>query len=332
MIEQVGGLAPAVDLSYLAVHPSAQSLYAVGGKGAGLVYAWRWSDGGLQPLADDAIPSASGGDLPCHALVHPSGEWLFVANYSSGTVAALAIARDGRLGDAVVTDLPEGSGPVEDRQEASHPHQLQVSPDGRHVVVADLGTDSVLSYRFDPGTASMSLAWRNAMVGGSGPRHICFGPDNRAYLSNELSSSLSTARYHPNTGQLEIGEGIAATMTEMVARSSFDATPPSGTLINYPSDIQIGPTGNHVYIANRNARTISVFALDAGPTRLVNEIPAAGSWPMSLCFVGNHLYVANRDSDTMNVFLVDQQTGVPRVIATIASKSRPVCVVGNFPT
>jgi 6-phosphogluconolactonase len=50
----------------------------------------------------------SGGAGPTYVSIHPSGRFLFVANYFGGSVAALPILADGRLGAATDVKKPTG--------------------------------------------------------------------------------------------------------------------------------------------------------------------------------------------------------------------------------
>src|SRR5258706_2244215 len=88
--------------SFLALHPKRQFLYAVGevssvdGKPTGSVSAFSM-DGrtGKLTLLNHQSSAGSG---PCHLAVDPTGKCLLVANYGSGSVAALPISEDGKLG------------------------------------------------------------------------------------------------------------------------------------------------------------------------------------------------------------------------------------------
>ena len=78
--------------SFLAVHPTAPVLYAVGETAPGTVACLDLApDGALRERAR----VASGGDHPCHALVHPDGRALYVTDYSTGEVAVLPLDADG---------------------------------------------------------------------------------------------------------------------------------------------------------------------------------------------------------------------------------------------
>lgn len=94
----------------------------------------------------------TGGADPCHVL--PVGDAVWVANYSSGTAAVTSLTD--LLGGAdaspgTTLDPPEllshpGSGPVTDRQDESHCHQVTATPWGT-ILVSDLGTDRLDEYK-----------------------------------------------------------------------------------------------------------------------------------------------------------------------------------------
>ena len=90
--------------SFLALHPDGHFLYAVGevdnanGKPTGTVSAFSLDRGtGKLTLLNQ---QASGGGGPCHLSVDATGKCLLVANYGSGSIAALPIHADGSLGEA----------------------------------------------------------------------------------------------------------------------------------------------------------------------------------------------------------------------------------------
>ena len=84
---------------YLAFHPSGKYLYAIneGPVGRVVAFAVNPSTGALTTLNS----ASSGGSGAAHLSVHKSGNWVLVANYASGHVAALPILPDGKLGAPV---------------------------------------------------------------------------------------------------------------------------------------------------------------------------------------------------------------------------------------
>lgn len=66
-----------------------------------------------------------------------------------------------------------GVGPVGDRQEASHPHQ--VGGDilvGKELLIPDLGSDKVWKLSRDAGTSAWQVAGEIPVPKGKGPRHL----------------------------------------------------------------------------------------------------------------------------------------------------------------
>jgi 6-phosphogluconolactonase len=85
------------------------------------------------------------------------GDYLLVANYTSGTVAAFPILPDGKLGEDVDMVKDAGPrGPDKKRQEGPHAHWVQVSEHNHYAYVADLGLDRILIYKFDEAKGSLT--------------------------------------------------------------------------------------------------------------------------------------------------------------------------------
>src|SRR5208283_4284850 len=200
--------------SFLAVHPNQRFLYAVGeldsssGRRAEAVCAFSIdaSTGKLTLLNQQS----SGGSGPCYVSVDSSGRWVFTANYGSGSVEALPVKADGKLGKPAVQIQHQGSSANPQRQEGPHAHFITADPANRYVLACDLGLDKVLVYRFGetaPQTAPVLAAndppWV-AIKPGLGPRHLAFHPNGRfVYLISELGSALTAFAYDANRGELK---------------------------------------------------------------------------------------------------------------------------------
>ena len=188
--------------SFLALHPNRRFLYAVGeisdfeGKRTGAVSAFRIepSTGRLELLNQQS----SGGGGPCHVAVDRTGRNVLVANYGGGSVSALPIGDDGKLGSATAFVQHQGSSVDPRRQKGPHAHSINLDPANRFAFVADLGLDKIMVYRFDAAAGTLTPhnpAWA-AVAPGSGPRHFAFHPSGKfAYVINEIESSLTAFRY-----------------------------------------------------------------------------------------------------------------------------------------
>jgi 6-phosphogluconolactonase (cycloisomerase 2 family) len=293
---------PVDDPSYVAYDAERGVVHAVVEQNEGRVASAFFSprSGGNDVVSG----TASGGADPCHLAIHPLGTHLFVANYSSGSVAVFPIGEDGRVTAAEPSQLlqHEGSGPRADRQEGPHAHMTAVSPDGRFVLCVDLGTDRVYSYEFNIAEGELTLGSTTELPPGSGPRHLAFHGSGRfAYVLNELASTVVVCAYSEADGTLVPGQ---------VLSSRADAASTGG---NWPAAIRVGAGDRFVYAANRIDDTIAVFAVGADGAALspVEVVPCGGSWPRDIVLSpdGGLLFSANQKSDSITVFWVDATSG-----------------------
>ena len=116
--------ATTVDPSFLAVHPNGKFLYAVNEAGkASLVSAFAIDHSSGSLMALNQVPAL--GEDPCYITFDRTGKYVFVANYTSGTIAVFPIQQDGKLGTqtALVTNAGT-AGPNKERQEGPHAHWI----------------------------------------------------------------------------------------------------------------------------------------------------------------------------------------------------------------
>jgi 6-phosphogluconolactonase len=87
------------------------------------------------------------GDDPCHIQSDPTGKYLVITNYSSGSFIVYEL--NNHIPIKVHSFIVhEGKGNNPDRQAGPHPHTTLFSTDGNILFVADLGTDWIYYYRF----------------------------------------------------------------------------------------------------------------------------------------------------------------------------------------
>src|SRR5699024_11385455 len=89
-----------------------------------------WRQGATDCALRRTSSVSSGGAGPCHLLVHPQGQWLYVANYIDGSLGAIELTEAGDLGDEVLRYAHRGAGPVAGRQDGPHAHFCMISPGG----------------------------------------------------------------------------------------------------------------------------------------------------------------------------------------------------------
>jgi len=312
--------------SFLAVHPNGRFLYAAnesepdnipGKPNSVSAFAIDAATGKLQLLNK----VSSRGQGPCHVSIDKTGKTLLVANYGSGSVAAIAIGADGRLGESTAFDQHQGKSVDPNRQTGPHAHFILPSPDNRFVLTADLGLDQVLVYRFDPRTGSLvpNKPAFGRLRPGSGPRHLAFNPNGKyAYVNGEMSSTISTFAYEPSKG----------TLTEIQTLSTL---PQGFTGNNSTAEVQVDKAGRFLYVSNRGHNSIAQFSIDAhsGKLTAVAHVASGGRTPrfFTLDPTGGYLLAGNQDSSTVGVFNVDPSSGKPSLRQTLTDVPEPVSIV-----
>jgi 6-phosphogluconolactonase len=237
--------------------------------------------------------------------VDASGKFLFVANYSGGSVKSFLVNSNGSIGDDGAFIQHHGSSVNTNRQTSPHAHWIAADPGGRFALACDLGTDRVMIYTLN--STNAALAVQNPLSAsappGSGPRHLAFSRDGKfAYVVNEILCTVSTYAWDAAKGTLELLETISALPKDVPAQTTFTA-----------AEIVVRADGKFVYATVRGHESISAFAVDAKTGRLtfVENVSAKGKVPRGLGVdpSGRWLIVANQKTDNAVVFGLDAVTG-----------------------
>jgi 6-phosphogluconolactonase len=312
--------------SFVAVHPNGRYLYATneheGNDPPGVdntisAFAIDRTTGGLRFLNK----VSSRGEGPNHISIDRTGRTLLAANFRNGTVAALPIRRDGRLGEAASTHQHHGASVHPVRQKGPHAHFIAPSPDNRFALSVDLGVDQVIVYRLDPARAILT---RNEhavarLKPGTQPRHLAFHPTAKyVYVNGEASSTISVFTYDART----------AAMSEIQTVSTL---PAGFSGASTTAEVQVDPAGRFVYVSNRGHDSLAIFGIDrtSGKLSLVDHVPTGGRTPRHFTFdpSGNFLFVGNQGSNNVAVFGVDTKTGRLTPAQVLDDVPEPACIV-----
>lgn len=322
--------------SCLAINASGSTLYSanetdrVGENKEGTVSAFAIdrSDGHLT-LRNTV---SAGGAGPTYISIHPSGRFLFVANYFGGSVAVLPILSDGRLGDATdirndagklgptkATNAPPGSFAFSGH-DRTHAHMIQADPTGRFVLHVDLGLDLIFVWKFDEnkGVLTPNDPFSVSLPAGDGPRHFHFHPNGRWFYSiQEEGSTIVLFDYDTATGQL-------------ASRQTISTLPPGFAGSNFCSEILVSSDGKFVYAGNRLHDSIGIFAVGPnGDLTFLEEEWTRGNYPRSFSFdpTGRFLTCCNQRADNVAIFEVNRTTGSLKFTGHYAPVGNPSCVV-----
>ncbi|MBN9059171.1 MAG: lactonase family protein [Rhizobiales bacterium] len=246
------------------------------------------------------------GSITAHSSLDRAARFVLVANYMgmpeserpNQSVVVFPRRADGDLDLATASAAHPGHGPDAGRQDRSHAHCVQATPDNRHIVVSDLGIDRLVSYRFDAETGAITKVGETELPPGSGPRHFAFHPAKAfAYVVNELASTVASLSFDAESGGFTVLD-VAPTLDD--------------TTGNHCSEIKLGPDGRFLYVANRGDDSLSIFAIgEDGIARRREAVPSGGKTPRHFAFSpdGRLLAVANQDSDVVTLFAVDPADG-----------------------
>lgn len=305
--------------SFLAVAPNQRFVYAANENSPGTISAFSIdkTTGHLKLL--NAVSSRGSG--PCHVAFDKTGKWLFTANYNSGSVAVFPVHDDGTLGEASAFTQHSGSSVNPQRQEGPHAHSANISPDNHFLLVADLGLDKILIYRFDAvkGTLAPNDPPFAKVAPGSGPRHMAFRPDGKfVYTLSEMKATVTAFAYNSSRGSL----------SEIQTLSSLPAGFQSQ---NSSAEIAVHPDGNFLYASNRGHDSIAIFSIDAakGTLTFIDRVSAQGKTPRNFVIdpTGAFLLAANQDSGSAVEFRIDQKTGRLTTTGNVVQVPSPVSVV-----
>jgi 6-phosphogluconolactonase len=320
----IGLVAETTDPSFVAVHPNGKYLYAVNevgdynGEKSGAISSFEIDrkSGKLKFLNQVSTHGAG----PCFVSLDKTNRFVLVANYDGGSVATFQIEPDGSLSVARGFVQHSGQGLDKERQEAPHAHWISTSPDNRFALVADLGLDDVLVYKFDDvqGKLMPNSPPYAQVKAGSGPRHLAFAPNGKfAYLITEMASTVVAFSYNAEKGTLN-------------TLQTLPNLPKDYNGVREAAEITVHPNGKFVYASNRgSANSIAAYKVDGNGTLTpVGIFPTGGKIPRHFTIdpTGKFLIAANADSNNLVTFKIDENTGALTPTGKEVSALSPQCI------
>jgi 6-phosphogluconolactonase len=322
--------------SWLALDPSRTHLYSANeisnykGTNSGSVSAYLIDRPSGHLTLLNTVSSEGAG--PAHVSVHPSGEYVFVANYHGGTVAVLPVGSNGELGAA--TDVKRDSGTIGPRRATSgppgsfaisghdkpHAHMIQSDPSGKFVLASDLGLDQIFIWEFDAQTGRLSEANPASvpLPPGDGPRHFAFHPNGQWFYSlQEEGSTLVTYDYDAASGRL-------------TAKQTISTLPKNWQGTNFTSEVLISADARFLYVANRLHDSIAWFAIgERGTLTFAGEEWTRGDYPRSFTInpTGDYLYSCNQRADAVTSYRINRETGALSFLGQYTGVGTPAIIV-----
>lgn len=305
----LGSLAPAtlssaaINPSFLLRHPHLPIVYCVneisGSDDAGRV---SWFELNRDRSCVFAGEMASGGEDPCHLAINRQASLLAVSNYSSGSLSLIAVNSDGSLDKPLYIQshadrwLKRMNRKARNRvrQQAAHVHSTLFSDDGQSLFIADLGSDEWLCQKISARGQLHQPLIEIQFSGGAGPRHFCLSASGEtAYVVTELSNSLATINL--------MVDGVEITHQQSCL-GDYNG-------FSEAAEVQLSPDGRFVYVSNRGADSIAVFAVVEGKLSQLQVVSAHGRHPRHFLLVPGYLIVASRDDNCLILLKRDTQSG-----------------------
>lgn len=304
--------------SYLTVSNDGNHVYAVNETHPGYVSSFSFNKKNAK--LDFINSQPTGGFDPCYVNHDSAGKWLFVANYTGGSVAAFPLNKNGYLHPYAQLIQDSGSSVNKERQEKAHVHSAVLSPDENFLFTPDLGMDKVMIYKFKPSLNKPLIPAKPSFektLDGEGPRHFVFHPNKKfAYVITELSGAVTAYQYHD--GKLKKIQTIKA-------------HPEDYNGVVGSADIHISPDAKFLYASNRgDENTITIFSIDAitGRLKLKGYQSTMGITPRNFIIdpTGNYLLVANQGSNNVVIFKRNKKTGMLTGTGHELKIPKPVCL------
>src|SRR5580692_6829466 len=291
--------------TWLALNPAQTRLYAVSEidnyqeSRSGAVVSYAIDSDSMRITRLGAV--SSGGTTPAHLSVHPSGKFVFVANYGGGNVAVFPVGPEGALGES--TDVRPSVGPRHHVRAAADPpgqfavsdhdsphlHMVAADPSGQFVIANDAGLDLTWVWRFDAQAGRLLPADVPVITApsGSAPRHFVFHPNGRVFYNlYEHDGRVAVYDYDAARGGLKLKQVVSS-------------LPPKFAGSNLSSELVMTADGRYLYVANRLHNAVAIFSV-AGDGQL-----------RSICIdpSGTFLYSCNNRGDSITSFHINAATG-----------------------
>jgi len=287
----------------------------------------------LVPLVD--YPPYAGG-VPYYVTIHPSGRFLYVANWGGGSLSAFRIDPDsGALN--LLDDFPRTTG--------INPYAVATHPSGQFLYVTSWADNALWGYRIDSTNGDLTLLPGSPFaVEGNAPVAITFDPSGlHAYVPNYHSNNVSVFDVDVLSGALSLRDtvqtrsgpwSLALALGEMpeppVARYAFGLSGQKLLLLSQSANsgelkrlasIEAGDKpvavaarrdGRLVYVADTAHSRIYAFRVEDDRLLPIPGSPFSagkGLRDLTMDINGLYLYAVNEGSDNLSVYAIDAASG-----------------------
>lgn len=255
----------------------------------------------------------SGGADPCHLSTDEDGNYLFISNYTSGSLSVYRLDEEGKPVKNTDHIQHKGHSVNVQRQEGPHVHFSKMA-DGE-LYVCDLGIDCIVRYHLDSESGMLKeCGERIHFPKGFGPRHFALHSKYPEYLYviGELTGEVMVLR--KTNGSYERVQRISSLPED------FDGE-------NTAAAIKFSEDGSLLFVSNRGSDTVTSFLVGADGTLQKADIcPSGGKGPRDFEIFGDLIVAANQYTDNLAVLRYDKNTGKMQILSRDEKVIKPVMI------
>lgn len=226
-------------------------------------------------LVEPTETQGTGGIVACHVAVE--GSDTYIANYVDGSIY--------HVGGRLVCHYGNGVNP--DRQESAHCHCVCPTPDGKYILCADLGTDTVYTYDRQLGEVS-----RAGVPYGEGCRHLVCSQDGRyVFCANELGCTVTV---------------FSMTDGRLTRLDTYDTVKRKDASVTVAA-IRLSEDGRYLYVSNRGENTVALFSVSGEKLTYIDSYSTVDSEPrdFTLLCSGKWAAAANQSMGSVVLYRVE---------------------------
>ena len=293
--------------SYVQASNNGKILYSIADEG---VVSFRiLENGSLSRINSANIKGMRG----CHLSTDTDNKYIFVSGYHDGKMTVLKLNKDGSVGRITDGVFHKGLGSVAERNYRPHVSCSRLTPDGRFLMVADLGIDQIKVYRFDKNEGRVMLVDTIRCELESAPKRFIFSQDGRFfYVLYELKNVIDVFSYK---------EGERTPIVEKI--QTVSTTGGETSRMTAACAMRFTPDEKHLFCSNAGDNTVSLYERDAETGLLTFKfcLPISGDYPKAIAVFpdGKHLASINHEG-SVSFFRVDYEKG----LLVMSSRSIPI--------
>ncbi len=215
------------------------------------------------------------GVVGCHIAVYD--DTVYCANYITGSVFMTP--------DKCIAHTGSSVNPK--RQESPHVHCTFFSPDKKHLLCCDLGTDEIYVY-----DRALNEITRARVPSGNGPRHLCFSEEGKyVYCINEMSATVSVLSYE---------DGFLTYLKDIDIKPEGYNGQGAGAAIKRTRD------GKRLYLSERGSQTIALVEIDGERIEVKAYFSSNGAEPRDIALLADERFLVctNQFSNNFTVYRV----------------------------